>query len=104
MTDENLRPGDWASVTIYAGPRDHLLYIPTEAIIRTGQTERVVIRDDEQRFSIREVHVGMESGEYTEIRHGLSEGEEVVTSGQFLIDSEASIRAGHNRLGGQHDH
>ncbi len=100
----NLRPGDWASVTIYAGPRDHLLYIPTEAIIHTGQTERVVIRDDERRFSIREVHVGMESGDYTEIRHGLSEGEEVITSGQFLIDSEASIRAGHDRLGGQHDH
>ena len=101
---EALRPGDWASVVIFAGPRDHLLYVPTEAIIRTGQSERVVVRDDERRFSVREVHAGMESGEYTEIRHGLSEGDEVVVSGQFLIDSEASIRAGHNRLGGQHDH
>lgn len=99
-----LRPGDWASVAIFAGPRDHLNYVPTEAIIRTGQSERVVVRDDERRFSIREVHTGMESGEFTEIRHGLDEGEEVVVSGQFLIDSEANIRAGHDRMGGGHDH
>lgn len=102
--NRTLRPGDWAKVTIFGGPRDHLLYIPTEALIRTGQSTRVVIRDDDEHFSVREVHAGMESGRYTEIRHGLSEGEEVVTSGQFLIDSEASIRAGHQRLGGHHDH
>ncbi len=101
---EILRPGDWASVAIFAGPRDHLNYVPTEAIIRTGQSQRVVVRDDERRFSVREVHVGMESGEYTEIRHGLEAGEEVVVSGQFLIDSEANIRAGHDRMGGGHDH
>jgi membrane fusion protein, copper/silver efflux system len=102
--DEKLRPGDWASVAIFAGPRDHLNYVPTEAIIRTGQSERVVVRDDERHFSVREVHAGMESGEFTEIRHGLDPGEEVVVSGQFLIDSEANIRAGHNRMGGAHDH
>ena len=99
-----LRPGDWATVDIFAGPRDHINYVPTEAIIRTGQSERVVLRDDEQHFSIREVHAGMENGEFTEIRHGLEAGEEVVVSGQFLIDSEANIRAGHDRMGGGHDH
>jgi membrane fusion protein, copper/silver efflux system len=99
-----LRPGDWAGVTIFGGPKENLLIVPTEAIIRTGTEERVVIRESEGRFSIREIHAGLESGSYTEILHGLEEGEVVVTSGQFLIDSEASLRAGHDRMGGQHDH
>lgn len=86
------------------GPvREDVLYIPTEALIRTGTEERVVIQDDRQRFSVRQVHAGIESGEFTEILHGLEVGETVIVSGQFLIDSEASIRAGHNRVSG-HDH
>lgn len=99
-----LRPGDWASLAIFAGPRDQLIHIPTEALIRTGQSTRVVVQTEDDRFSVREVHTGMESGAYTEIRHGLEAGEQVVVSGQFLIDSEASIRAGHTRLDGHHDH
>lgn len=99
-----LRPGEWATVTIYAGPEENLVFVPTEALIRTGTSTRLIIRDDNERFSVREVRAGMESGEYTEIIEGVSEGEEVVTSGQFLIDSEANLRAGHSRLGGGHDH
>lgn len=102
--EAGLRPGEWATVTIYAGPREDLLFVPTEALIRTGTATRVILRDSEERFSVREVRAGMESGEYTEILAGVSEGEEVVTSGQFLIDSEANLRAGHDRLGGGHDH
>ena len=98
-----LRVGDWASVQIDGPAREDALYIPTEALIRTGTEERVVIRDDRQRFSVRQVHTGIESGEFIEILHGLEAGETVVVSGQFLIDSEASIRAGHNRVSG-HDH
>ena len=99
-----LRIGDWARVSILAEPRSAVLYLPTEAIIRTGSEERVVVREDNETFSIREIHAGLESGRYTEILHGLHEGEEVVVSGQFLIDSEANIRAGHGRMGGHHDH
>lgn len=99
-----IRPGEWATVTIYAGPEDDLLFVPTEALIRTGTATRVVLRAGEERFEVREVRAGMESGQYTEILDGVSEGEEVVTSGQFLIDSEANLRAGHDRLGGGHDH
>ncbi len=102
--EAGLRPGEWATVTIYAGPKDDLLFVPTEALIRTGTATRVVLRDDDERFSVRDVRAGMESGEYTEIVAGVSEGEEVVTSGQFLVDSEANLRAGHDRLGGSHDH
>ena len=96
--DGKLRPGDWASLSIFAGPKENLIIIPTEALIRTGQEVRVVVQDDDQTFSIREVHPGLESGAYTEILHGLAEGERVVVSGHFLIDSEASIRAGHKRI------
>lgn len=99
-----LRPGDWASLSIFGGPKENLLIVPTEALIRTGNDIRVVVQDDDQTFSVRLVHPGLESGPYTEILDGLAEGERVVVSGQFLIDSEASIRAGHQRLGGQHDH
>jgi len=93
-----LRVGDWASVQIDGPAREDALYIPTEALIRTGTEERVVVQDDNQRFSVRLVHAGIESGEFTEILHGLEAGETVIVSGQFLIDSEASMRAGHNRM------
>lgn len=101
--DDKLRPGDWASISIFGGARENVLIVPTEALIRTGRETRIVLQDDEDRFSVREVRAGMESGEYTEIIEGLHEGERVVVSGQFLIDSEANLRAGHDRLGG-HDH
>ncbi len=105
LNDENgtLRPGDWASIAIFGGPRENLLIVPTEAVIRTGTERRVIVQTDDQLFSVRQVHTGMASGRYTEIIHGLEEGERVVVSGQFLIDSEASIHAGHARVSG-HDH
>jgi len=98
-----LKIGDWASLFILAGPKNDIVYVPTEAIIRTGQEERVIVQDDSETFSVRVIHSGLESGEFTEIIHGLDEGDRVVVSGQFLIDSEASINAGHNRLT-SHDH
>ncbi len=101
--DSDLRVGDWASLFILAGPKNNILYVPTEAIVRTGTEERVIVQDDSQRFSVRVVHAGLESGRYTEILHGLGEGDRVVVSGQFLIDSEASMRAGHSRMT-SHDH
>jgi Cu(I)/Ag(I) efflux system membrane fusion protein len=104
LEDTDLRPGEWTTVTIYAGLKNDVLFVPTEAVIRTGTSTRVVVRTDEDAFSVREVHIGMISGEYTEVLHGLSEGESVVTSGQFLIDSEANLRAGFDRLGGEHAH
>ncbi len=101
--DGRLRPGNWTSVAIFGGPTDDTLVIPREALIRTGQGERVVVRED-TRFTARDVHVGITSGDYVEILHGLEEEEEVVVSGQFLIDSEAAMRSGHDRMGGGHDH
>lgn len=97
--DSVLKPGMYADVRIFAGPKDNVLSVPREAVIRTGSTERVIVALGDGRFSARGVMTGIESGNWTEITDGLSEGEQVVTSGQFLIDSEASIKASFERLG-----
>ena len=71
---------------------------PREGLIRTGRAERVIIALGEGRFEARKVQAGIESGDWVEIRHGLEAGEEVVVSGQFLIDSESTLRAGMSRM------
>ncbi len=103
--DEKLRPDMYANVRLYGGPKDGVLMIPREALIRTGDMERVIIALGDGKFTAREVRAGMESGDWVEILAGLEEGETVVTSGQFLIDSEASIKGSIQRLeGGDEGH
>lgn len=96
--DEGLKPNMYANVRIYGGPKENIIVIPLEGLIRTGREERVIIDLGEGRFEAREVVSGIESGDYVEIIQGVDEGERVVTSGQFLIDSEASMRAGIKRM------
>ncbi|GAB4576442.1 MAG: efflux RND transporter periplasmic adaptor subunit [Rhodothalassiaceae bacterium] len=93
-----LKPGMYASVTIEAAPRTEVLHIPREALIRTGRAERVILALGEGRFRPAEVRSGIESGDRVEILAGLAEGERVVTSSQFLIDSEASLDASFLRM------
>ncbi|HHC71649.1 MAG TPA: efflux RND transporter periplasmic adaptor subunit [Thiotrichales bacterium] len=95
-----LKPNMYASVAIYGGPKDDVVFIPREALIRTGRESRVILAVGEGRFQPREVVPGIESGDYVEIRAGLEGGEKVVTSGQFLIDSEASLKASLLRMQG----
>ena len=97
--DEALKPDMYARVRIYAGPKQDILSIPREALIKTDKTQRVIVALQEGRFRAQEVIAGMESGDFVEIISGLNEGDKVVTSGQFLIDSEASLRASFNRMG-----
>ena len=61
--DEELKPNMFADVTIYGGARSNILVIPREALIRTGQQDRVILAQGEGRFLPREVTVGMEAGE-----------------------------------------
>ncbi len=96
---EVLKPNMFAKVRIYGGFKDNLTYIPHEALIRTGDEERVILSLGEGRFSSRVVIAGMESGDWVEIKEGLTPGEIVVVSGQFLIDSEASTKASVMRMG-----
>jgi len=79
------------------------LYAPALAVIRTGERTVVVVaetaQDGRQLFKPVDVEAGAESGGKTEIRKGLERGMKVVTSGQFLIDSEASLKATQARMG-----
>jgi Cu(I)/Ag(I) efflux system membrane fusion protein len=97
--DERLKPNMYARVTIFGGARKNLLSIPQEALIRSGRADRVVIALGEGRFQVQEVEIGMESGDWVEIRRGLDAGDRIVTSAQFLLDSEASINGSIRRLG-----
>jgi Cu(I)/Ag(I) efflux system membrane fusion protein len=99
--DETLKPNMYAQVSIYGAEENNLLVIPREALIRTGQAERVIVSLGDGRFAPREVVSGMESGDRVAILQGLNEGESVVVSGQFLIDSEASLRASLMRMEGK---
>jgi Cu(I)/Ag(I) efflux system membrane fusion protein len=96
--DEALKPNMYANVRIYGGLKENVIVIPIEALIRTGREERVLIARGEGRFEARQVKAGIESGGWIEIVSGLKPGEEVVTSGQFLIDSEASMKASMTRM------
>jgi len=96
--DESLKPSMFAKVTIYAGPKENIIAIPREALISTGSDQRVILSMGEGRYQPREVVAGLESGDWVEIVRGLKEGDIVVTSGQFLIDSEASLKASLKRM------
>ncbi len=72
--------------------------VPREALIRTGRRNAVVLGLGGGRFQPVEVEVGEEAGDWIEIRKGVKEGDTVVVSGQFLIDSEASVRASFQRM------
>ena len=76
-----------------AGPRSTRLVVPSEAVIRTGQRSLVLVRRADGAFDPRDVSLGADLGDDTEVVSGLSEGDQVVASGQFLIDSEARLRA-----------
>lgn len=67
------------------------LLVPSEAIITTGKRSIVIVRNDDGRLRPVEITVGNDSGDSTEVTSGLTEGQQVVASGQFLIDSEASL-------------
>ena len=85
-----LRPGLFAKVT-FASSASEALLVPSEALIRTGRRTIVMLARPNGRFEPAEVQVGRESGDQAEILAGLNEGDRVVASGQFLIDSEASL-------------
>lgn len=85
-----LRPGMFASVALGGDARAALL-VPSEAVIRTGTRTIVMLAKKGGRYQPAEVRTGREGGGQTEIIAGLAPGEKVVASGQFLLDSEASL-------------
>jgi Cu(I)/Ag(I) efflux system membrane fusion protein len=85
-----LRPGMFANVAI-GGNSNAALLVPSEAVIRTGTRTLVMLATGNGRYQPAEVKTGREGGGQTEILEGLAAGEKVVASGQFLLDSEASL-------------
>jgi Cu(I)/Ag(I) efflux system membrane fusion protein len=76
-----------------AGPTASRLVVPAEAVIRTGARAVAIVRRDDGTFEPRNVTLGADLGDALEVAQGLKEGEQVVASGQFLVDSEARLRS-----------
>jgi len=95
---ERLKPNMYARVTIFGKSHPGALSIPREALIRGQDTDRVVVALGNGKYTVHEVMSGIESGNWVEIVAGLAVGDEVVTSAQFLIDSEASLAGSIQRL------
>lgn len=101
--DGRLKPNMYADIKLAAAPQDNVVAIPREALIRTGKTDRVILALDDGKFRPAEVVAGPESSDWVEIKEGLTAGERIVTSGQFLIDSEASTNSAYLRMLGAGD-
>ncbi|GAB4113979.1 MAG: efflux RND transporter periplasmic adaptor subunit [Wenzhouxiangellaceae bacterium] len=99
--DLTLKPNMYAKVNILAEPRTSVVTVPAQAVIRTGDEERVILALGDGYFRPAQVHTGLESGGRVEILEGLTEGEQIVISSQFLMDSEASMDASLLRMIGQ---
>jgi Cu(I)/Ag(I) efflux system membrane fusion protein len=87
-----LTPGMFASVDFPPSTRGAALVVPSEAVIQTGQRRIVIIQLDDGKFQPTDVETGTEANGQIEIRKGLSAGQKVVISSQFLIDSESSLK------------
>lgn len=93
-----LKPGMYVRALIHAQPREDILTVPSEAVIRTGRMDRVIVHLGEGRFRAHEVRLGAVADDRIEILAGLEAGTEIVISGQFLIDSETRTRAAVMRM------
>jgi membrane fusion protein, copper/silver efflux system len=93
-----LSPGMFANVDFAAAEKRDMLMVPTEAVIQTGKRSVVLLAEGEGKFKPVDVEIGMETDGQTEIRKGLEAGQKIVVSGQFLIDSEASLKATTTRM------
>jgi Cu(I)/Ag(I) efflux system membrane fusion protein len=95
---ERLQPNMFARVTILGEGFGSVVHIPRAALIRGGSVNRVVLALPEGRFRSQPVKIGIESGHRIAILEGLSAGDLIVASGQFLIDSESNIEAALTRM------
>lgn len=94
-----LLPGMFVNVRFTGRSGHEVLAVPSEAIIQTGVRSVVMVAQGSGKFVPVDVETGSEAGGLTEIRKGLSAGQKVVTSGQFLVDSEANLKGAVARMG-----
>jgi len=88
-----LKPAMYADIELAAPGKGKTLTVPTSAVIHGGTHQTVLVELAEGRFEPREVKLGMEGNDYVEVLEGLGEGEKVVVTANFLIDSESNLKA-----------
>jgi Cu(I)/Ag(I) efflux system membrane fusion protein len=97
-SDRALMPGMFARINVQGQRGSRQFLVPRESIIRTGQSDRLVLALEEGVFKSVNVSVGRVGDEYAEILDGVMPGDTVVTSAQFLIDSESSKTSDFRRM------
>jgi membrane fusion protein, copper/silver efflux system len=100
-SDGVLQPNMFAQIVLHVLDQGEALVVPSEAIIRTGNQDRVVLALGEGRFKSIAVRRGRMDESFTEVLDGLSEGDRIVTSAQFLLDSESSKTSDFRRMESQ---
>ncbi len=93
-----LRPQMYANISVRVPGASNAVMVPDEAVLHSGARAVVIVAKEGNRFEPREVDLGMTSEGMQEVLHGLTAGEEVVTSSQFLIDSESNLKAAISQL------
>jgi len=90
--DLKLKPETFAQIIVRASRQDQAIVIPSEAVVRSGSVNRVFVVRGPGKFEPREVELGLQADGRIIVLAGVQAGEEVVTSAQFLIDSESTLR------------
>ncbi|MCK6602885.1 MAG: efflux RND transporter periplasmic adaptor subunit [Bacteroidetes bacterium] len=104
-SDQKLKPGLFASVSISRPGGASVLSVSSQSLIHTGSATVAILSLDGGYFEPREVETGFSSDGFTEILSGLHLGEKVVTSSQFLVDSESNLKSALLRMSShQHEH
>ncbi|WP_051311701.1 efflux RND transporter periplasmic adaptor subunit [Zooshikella ganghwensis] len=93
-----LKPNMFAQVIIHADSTEQRLLVPREAVIRTGRQDRVVLALGDGQFKSIAITMGKMNEHYVEVINGLKEGDSIVTSAQFLLDSESSKNSDFQRM------
>lgn len=88
-----LKPDMWANVEVHSEVARDGLAIPIQAVIRTGQRDVAIVALEGGRFEPRELRLGAQAGDHFEVLEGLKQGERIVTSAQFLINSESNLQS-----------
>lgn len=96
--DGALAPGMFAHVALSPASEAPVIVVPDEALIADGESTRIIVTEGDGHFRAATVTPGRTSGGMTEIRGGLTDGQRIVVSGQFLIDSEANLSGALDRL------
>jgi multidrug efflux pump subunit AcrA (membrane-fusion protein) len=101
--DIKIKPGMNATLTIHSPSKAGVVTVPDQAVIHSGLRTIIVVAKGGGFFEPREIRIGQTAGGYTEVLEGVREGEEIVVSSQFLIDSESNLKAAVMKMTGKQD-